>query len=137
MVDGLNRGRHSDEHERGDSLRRQVMGDSYVDAAADASDLFGAPFQRFLTESCWGATWGREALDLEVRSLITVCILAATGRVPELELHVRGALRNGVEPDQLLDAYFHVASYAGVPAAVEAVRATRRVLAELERDGDG
>lgn len=114
-------------------VRRAVLGDEYVDRALSAGESFGADFQRYVTESCWGLTWGREALPLGSRSLVTVAILAALGRANELELHLEGALRNGCSSDELLDTIFHVATYAGVPAGVEALRITRAVLEKSGR----
>lgn len=125
--------------EQGLELRRSVLGEDYVDDALARADDFGADFQRYLTAVCWGATWGRPALTLCERSLITLAILATLGRSAELALHIRGALRNGCSADELRDALFHVATYAGVPAGVQAFRVAAQVLAdsatEEERDG--
>lgn len=118
--------------ERGDAMRRRVLGDAHVDrSAADASPL-GAPFTDFITRTAWGDVWTRPTLDLRTRSCITVAALAALGRLEELELHVRGARRNGLADEEIAEVILHTAVYAGVPAANAALRVARRV---LEADG--
>jgi 4-carboxymuconolactone decarboxylase len=119
-----------DVYDRGLEIRRDVLGAEYVDRAMQSVDEFSADFQRFVTEYCWGACWGRDALPRPTRSLLVLAILATAGRWEEFELHFRGALRNGCTEAELQDALFHVAVYAGIPAGVSAFRIARRVLAE-------
>ena len=114
----------------GMSIRREVLGGEYVDNAMKNADDFNIDFQKYVTEYCWGACWGRDALDRKQRSLINISMLAAMGRWDEFELHFNGALNNGVSLDQIKDALFHVAVYAGVPAGVSAFKIGRRILAE-------
>lgn len=116
--------------ERGDQIRRAVLGDEYVDRATGGATEFTADFQRFIGEYCWGACWGRDGLPRRTRSLIVLAILGTLGRDEEFELHFRGALRNGCTLEELRDALFHIAVYAGVPAGVAAFRIAKRVLEE-------
>jgi 4-carboxymuconolactone decarboxylase len=124
----------SDEtYETGLRIRREVLGDAYVDRALQAAehDGFSGDVQRLVTEFCWGASWGREgALSRRDRSLLNLAMLGCLGRGAEFTLHVRGALRNGCTVDEITDTLIHLAVYAGVPAAVEAVRLAREVFAE-------
>jgi len=114
-------------------LRRQVLGDEYVDNAMKNSDEFSADFQRMVTEYCWGATWGRGVLSLQQRSLNNLCLLAALNRAQEFEIHLRGALRNGCTRDEIKETLLQIAVYAGIPAGVEAFRIARKVLAEDDK----
>jgi 4-carboxymuconolactone decarboxylase len=116
--------------ERGLEIRREVLGDAYVDNAMKTADDFNRDFQALVSEYCWGACWGRDGLPNTTRSLLVLAITAAMGRWEEFELHFRGALRNGCTLDELKDALFHVAVYAGVPAGVSGMKIARRVLAE-------
>jgi 4-carboxymuconolactone decarboxylase len=116
--------------ERGLEIRRAVLGDAYVDNALKTADDFNADFQKFVSEYCWGGCWGRDGVTNPVRSLLVLAITASLGRWDEFELHFRGALGNGCTHDELKDALFHVAVYAGVPAGVSAFKIARRVLAE-------
>lgn len=116
-------------YERGLQIRKEVVGEDYVVRAFEKSGEFGQEFQHFLTEYCWGASWGRDALTRRDRSLLNLVLLGALGRNTEFQTHVRGALRNGVTEQELVDALLHLAVYVGVPAGVEAFRLAGEVLA--------
>lgn len=119
-----------DPYEEGMRLRREVLGDAHVDRAIEGATEFTAPFQEFITRYAWGSVWTREGLDRRTRSAITLAALAALGREHELTLHVRGALRNGLSPEEIGEVLLHTAVYAGVPAANAAFALAQRVLAE-------
>jgi 4-carboxymuconolactone decarboxylase len=117
-------------YKNGMAVRRQVLGDAYVDKATANVDDFNREFQRIVTEYCWGEVWTRSVLTNKQRSLNNLCIISTLNRAAEFELHVRGALRNGCTPDEIRDTLIQVAVYAGIPAGVEAFRIARKVLAE-------
>jgi 4-carboxymuconolactone decarboxylase len=117
-------------YEKGMKVRRQVLGDAYVDKASASVDDFNREFQRIVTQYCWGEVWTRSVLTNKQRSLNNLCMIAALNRAAEFELHVRGALRNGCTPEEIRDALLQVAIYAGIPAGVEAFRIARKVLTE-------
>jgi 4-carboxymuconolactone decarboxylase len=119
-----------DLYKRGMAVRRQVLGDAYVDKATANVDDFNRDFQRLVTEYCWGEVWTRSVLTNKQRSLNNLCMIAALNRSAEFELHVRGALRNGCTPEEIRDTLIQVAIYAGIPAGVEAFRIARKVLME-------
>lgn len=119
-----------DLYEKAMKVRRQVLGDEYVDRATASIDDFNRDFQRIVTEYCWGEVWTRQVLSNKQRSLNNLCIIATLNRAAEFELHVRGALRNGCTPDEIRDTLIQVAIYAGIPAGVEAFRIARKVLLE-------
>jgi len=117
-------------HERGMRVRREVLGDDHVDAAVARTTGFTADFQDFITRYAWGEVWTRPGLDRRTRSCITLTALVALGRLDELEMHVRAALRNGLSEDEIGEVLLHSAVYCGVPAANAAFAAARRALAE-------
>ena len=117
-------------YEKGMKVRRQVLGDAYVDKAAANVDDFNREFQRIVAQYCWGEVWTRSVLTNKQRSLNNLCMIAALNRAAEFELHVRGALRNGCTPEEIRDTLIQVAIYAGIPAGVEAFRIARKVLLE-------
>ena len=119
-----------DLYRRGMAMRRQVLGDAYVDKATANVDDFNRDFQRIVTEYCWGEVWTRQVLTNKQRSLNNLCIIATLNRAAEFEIHVRGALRNGCTPEEIRDTLIQVAIYAGIPAGVEAFRIARKVLME-------
>jgi len=118
--------------EKGLQIRKDVVGEEYVQRAFDKAGAFGRDFQDLVTEYCWGASWGREALSRRDRSLLNIAILGTLGRNAELALHLRGALRNGVTPDEIRDALIQLTIYAGVPAGVESFRIAQDVLENPE-----
>jgi 4-carboxymuconolactone decarboxylase len=119
-----------DLYSKGMAVRRQVLGDTYVDKATVHIDDFNRDFQRIVTEYCWGEVWTRQVLSNKQRSLNNLCIIATLNRAAEFEIHVRGALRNGCTPEEIRDTLIQVTIYAGVPAGVEAFRIARKVLTE-------
>jgi 4-carboxymuconolactone decarboxylase len=112
----------------GVEVRRQVMGDAFVDRALGNATEFTQPLQDFVNEHAWGGVWNREGLSLKTRSLITLAALTALKCPQELKGHVRGALNNGCTVDEIREALLHCAVYAGVPAAIDAFRAAQEVI---------
>lgn len=116
----------------GMATRRAVLGDAYVDRAlADADALF-APLQQMITEYCWGTVWTGDALDRRTRSLINIGMLSALNRPHEIALHLRGALRNGCTPEEIVEVVQQIAAYCGVPAAIDTMRLAQSVLQEAQ-----
>ena len=116
--------------ETGLETRREVLGAEHVDRSLAQATDFARPLQELVTEYCWGAVWSRPGLDRRTRSLLNIVMLTALNRRHELEVHVRGALTNGVTPDEIQEALLQAAIYCGVPAALEAMRAAEAVLRE-------
>jgi 3-oxoadipate enol-lactonase/4-carboxymuconolactone decarboxylase len=117
-------------HASGMRVRREVLGDSYVDAATARAGELTAEFQSFITRYAWGEVWGRAGLDRRSRSIVTLTALVARGQYEELALHLRGALRNGLTPAEIAEVLLHCAIYCGVPAANSAFRVAAAVLEE-------
>jgi 4-carboxymuconolactone decarboxylase len=117
-------------YEIGMRVRRDVLGDAYVDRATASQTALDADFQRFVTETAWGSVWARPGLDRRTRSLVTIAILAALGRQEELALHLRASRNIGVTERELTEILLHVAVYAGVPAANTAFAVAKSILAE-------
>jgi 4-carboxymuconolactone decarboxylase len=124
-----------EQFENGLRMRKQVMGDEFVERAFSQADDFTMPLQEFITRNAWGTVWCRDGLDLKTRSLITVAMLAALGRAHELKGHVRGALNNGATPEELREVLLQCSVYCGAPLAVEAFRAAQEVIASADAAG--
>lgn len=116
----------------GMAVRRRVLGDAYVDAAVGPDDPMTRAFQPFMVSYCWGEIWTDETLPPATRSLLVIAMTGALGRLDELEIHTRGALRNGVSPEELLAVLKQLTVYCGVPAGVGALKVMRRMIAEFE-----
>jgi 4-carboxymuconolactone decarboxylase len=121
-----------DMFEKGLQIRKEVLGAAYVEKSLNAADDFNREFQELVTEYCWGAGWGREALTRRDKSLLNLVMLGALNRSTEFKLHLKGALTNGCTRDEIKDTLIQLAIYAGIPAGVEAFRLAREVFAEVD-----
>lgn len=126
--------------DNGIAIRRQVVGDAYVDASLQkgASD-FAKPMQELVTEIGWGYVWARPGLDRKTRSLLNIAMLTAMNRSTELAVHVRGAVNNGASEVEIRETIMQVAIYAGMPTGLEGTRVAETVLNKIkdERTAEG
>src|SRR5713226_2984763 len=120
---------------RGMRVRREVLGDEHVDRAVAGTTDFTAPFQDLITRYAWGEIWTRPGLSRAERSMITLTALAVLRQDEELALHLKGALRNGLTPEQIQEVLLQVTVYAGAPAGNRAFAVAQRVLAAEGQDG--
>ncbi|GAC00893.1 3-oxoadipate enol-lactone hydrolase/4-carboxymuconolactone decarboxylase [Gordonia namibiensis NBRC 108229] len=120
----------TDAYTNGMTVRRAVLGEAHVDRSIAASTEFTAPFQDFITRTAWGDIWSRPGLDHHTRRLLTLAVLTAVGNEHELDMHIRAALRAGVDPDLLVEVFLHTAVYAGVPNSNRAFALGKRALAD-------
>ena len=111
-------------------MRRRVLGDDYVDRAVANTTDFDRKFHDLLNEFAWGAVWSDDDLPPRDRSLLNLGMIACLGRMHEFEAHFRGALRNGLTHKELGAILRQIAIYCGFPAAVDAHRVAKKVLAE-------
>lgn len=123
----------SEERKPGLQVRREVMGDAFVDRAMGNATEFTQPLQDFVNEHAWGGVWNREGLSRKTRSLITLAALTALKCPQELKGHVRGALNNGCTVEEIREALLHCAVYAGVPAAIDAFRAAQEIIDDYQK----
>ena len=116
---------------RGLALRREVLGAAYVDNSVKTANDFMMTFQHVTTEWCWGYAWSRPGLDRKTRSMLNLAMLTALNRTPEVKLHVRGAVNNGVTVDEIKEVLLHATIYCGIPAGLDAFKAANEVLKEM------
>lgn len=124
----------ADHHAAGDRTRRAVLGDAHVDRSVANKTGFTEEFQDFITRYAWGEVWQREGLDLRTRSFITLSVLLALNRDEEFQLHVRGALNNGLTREDIKELLLHAAVYCGVPASNTGFRLAQEVFRALDAE---
>jgi 4-carboxymuconolactone decarboxylase len=124
----------TEQFEKGLQIRREVLGDAYVDRSIAAADDVSAPLQKLLTEWCWGEVWSRPGLERRMRSVLNLGMLMALNRSDEFKLHVRGALNNGVTREEIGEIILQGAIYCGAPASLEALRNAKAVFAEIDTE---
>ncbi|MCO5063509.1 MAG: 4-carboxymuconolactone decarboxylase [Rhizobiaceae bacterium] len=121
-----------DLYKRGMETRRAVLGDTHVDRAEAAKTDFDRPFQDLIVRSAWGTVWADDSITRRERSMLTLALLAATGNFEEIPMHVRATVRTGASKRDVMEAFRHVAVYAGVAAANHAIKLAKQTYAELE-----
>ncbi|GHF47088.1 carboxymuconolactone decarboxylase family protein [Streptomyces morookaense] len=125
----------SERHAEGDKIRREVLGDEYVNTMLRDWDP-AKPLLELVTEYSWGFTWSREGLDRRTRSLLLVALLTGLNRPAELKLHIGGALRNGCTPEELAEVALQCAVYAGAPAGIDTMKLIRQEVARFEEENE-
>lgn len=130
MSDDTSRGMtERQRYEQGLRVRREVLGDEYVERALANRTPLNEDFQAFITRTAWGEVWADETLPRPTRSLLTIALLVALNRPDELRMHLRAAVRNGVSHDEIKALLLHCAIYCGVPAANAAFHLAEEVFA--------
>jgi 4-carboxymuconolactone decarboxylase len=122
-----------DTYDRGLSMRRKVLGEDYVDHALKSADDFNRDFQRIVTQYCWGETWGDDTLSPRERSILNLGMIAALGKMEEFQTHVRGAVHNGLTPNEIRAVLTQIAVYCGIPVGVDCFRIAKAALGEANK----
>ena len=120
--------------DRGLKIRKEVLGDDYVNKSIAGADDFTRTMAEWSTEFCWGALWSRPGLDRRSRSIANLSMISALNRPNELKLHVKAAVKNGVSRDEIKEILLQVAVYCGVPAGIDSFRIAREAFKELDAD---
>lgn len=121
-------------YDAGLEVRKAVLGHDYVTRSIQNATPFTRPMQELVTEYCWGTVWTRDGIDRKTRSVINLAMLTALNRPHEIEIHVRGALNNGVTHEEMQEIFLQAAIYCGVPAAMDSFRIAQRVISEAAKD---
>jgi 4-carboxymuconolactone decarboxylase len=122
----------TEQFKKGLAIRREVLGDAYVDRSVAAADDVSAPLQKLITEWCWGEIWSRPNLERRMRSVLNLGMTMALNRQAEFKLHLRGALNNGVTKDEIVEIILQGAIYCGAPASLDAMKSAQAVFKEME-----
>jgi 3-oxoadipate enol-lactonase/4-carboxymuconolactone decarboxylase len=116
------------------NVRREILGEAWVDKSLAVRTPFTADFQNMITRTVWNEIWNRPGLDHKTRRLLVLAITASLGAWEEFRLHVRAGLeQQGFGEDELKEVLLQVAAYAGVPAANTAFAEAAGVIESLKR----
>ena len=126
----------SERMKQGREMRVKLLGEKYANRVS--STVYADPMmQKFIdlaAETVFGSIWTRPGLDLKTRTLVTLVSDAATGREPELAIHLRMALRQGWTEDELTEVLLHLMGYVGAPLTRDAMLVARDVFAEVRKE---
>ena len=109
-----------------------MVGEENIDQLIARLKAVCPDFETEVVSVVGGRIWTRGGIDLKTRSLCSICVLAAQGRQNALKLNLQMALRNGATVEEICEAIFQVAAYAGFAAAWDALEKLREVLEEAE-----
>ncbi|MFM0327675.1 carboxymuconolactone decarboxylase family protein [Caballeronia glebae] len=121
-------------YERGEQMRREILGEAYVAQSAASTDPFSAPIREFAIKHLWGEIWAREGLDRRSRSIVNLALLTALNRPTELKVHLRAALNNGLSKNEISEIFFQCGLYCGIPAGSESTRIAKQLFAEIDAE---
>ena len=122
----------SELYKKGVAVRKKLRGEA--DFARNETEYAKDPVMKqfidLATETVFGALWTRPGLDIKTRTLICVVSDAATGRYPELDIHLRFALKQGWTENELTEVLLHLTGYVGVPIIREAMLVASKVFSQ-------
>jgi 4-carboxymuconolactone decarboxylase len=118
-------------YEKGIAVRREVLGDAWVDRSLKNRNSFNTEFQEMITRIVWGEIWTRPGLDRKTRRCMVLASMIALGRWEEFKLHVRAALNDAMTPADIKEIILQSSLYCGVPAGNQAMAEAEQVLIEL------
>ncbi|MEO9516038.1 MAG: 4-carboxymuconolactone decarboxylase [Paracoccaceae bacterium] len=122
------------QNDKGMNIRRAVLGDAHVDRAETQKSDFDEPFQDLITQGAWGQVWASDAITRRERSMLTLALLAALGNFDEIPMHIRATANTGASPQDVMEAFQHVAIYAGVPRANRALKLAKETYKDMGID---
>ena len=120
--------------EVGEAMRREILGEAYVNQSAASTDAFSAPIREFAIKHLWGEIWAREGLDRRSRSIVNLALLTALNRPAELKVHLRAALNNGLSREEISEIFLQCGLYCGIPAGSESTRIAKQLFAEVDAE---
>ena len=98
------------------------------EAVIDKLNKIHPDLGRFTVEFPYGDIISRPGLDLKTRQMINVAALTVLGHaLPQLKVHVQGALNVGWTETEIKEAILQMAIYAGFPAMLNAIFAAQEV----------
>ena len=120
------------DYEKGYEQFARMVGEENIEALVARFRSVCPDFEKEVVSVVGGRIWTRGNIDLKTRSLCSICVLAALGRQNALKLNFQMALRNGAQVQEIFEAIFQVAAYAGFAAAWDALEMLAEVLKEEE-----
>ena len=120
-------------HAAGMAIRRQILGDTYVDRAVADTTGVTSEIQDLITRYAWGEIWTRPGLDHRTRRVLVIGTQIALRQWDQYRIHVRAALvEGGFTMDDINEIVLQQAVYCGAPAALTAINIARELLKEIE-----
>lgn len=123
---------NDEQYQAGVDQFAKMVGEDKIEALRARFAQLSPDFERAVMGVVGGEIWARPNLDLRTRSLCSIGILAAQGRVSALELNVEMAIVNGATKEEIVEVFFQVAAYAGFAAAWDGLQKAMQVIERIE-----
>ena len=119
-----------DRHLRGIAALEAITGGTGGAVVEGLKDI--APdLAEWIISFSYGDVLSRPGLDLRSRQFATVAALTAMGTaVPQLKVHLHGALNVGCRPSELVEVILQMAVFSGFPSTINALNIAREVFKE-------
>jgi 4-carboxymuconolactone decarboxylase len=126
---------NEERYERGWTKLQEIDGEAGKRVIESLKDI--APdLGRYTIEFPFGDIYSRPGLDLKSREIATVAALTALGNaLPQLKVHIHGALNVGCTRKEIIEVIIQMAVYAGFPAALNGMFAAKEVFKERDVKG--
>lgn len=123
----------SDRYKKGLEIMQHQLGKETADKHIAHVNSISAIFGQVNVEFPFGTLYARNVLDSKTRELITIGALTVLGcALPELNLHVKGALSCGATREEILEVITQMISYCGFPAATNALFKVQETFDEID-----
>jgi 4-carboxymuconolactone decarboxylase len=126
---------NEDRYARGWKKLKEIDGEAgerVIDSLKDVCPDLG----RYTIEFPFGDIYSRPGLDLKSREIATVAALTAMGNaLPQLKVHINGALNVGCTREEIIEVIIQMAVYAGFPAALNGIFAAKEVFSQQDDKG--
>jgi 4-carboxymuconolactone decarboxylase len=110
----------------------EMMGPGFVKGMLDRIEAggVGADVWAAGLDDCFGAIWARPGLDRRARSIATIAALMSLRLAPQLKVHLRAGMANGLTPEELAEVVMHAGAYLGFPTMSFGMGVLQELLAE-------
>lgn len=114
----------------GRKIQEDLFGEYPPAVRGPAIDIISREWAEFADETVFGFGWARGVISRRERSMVTCAALAAQGMERQLVQHLKGALNQGIKPEELIEVCMQLVFYAGWPKAQNALQMLVEVLAQ-------
>lgn len=121
-----------DRYQRGRDILAKIA-PHQEEVLKETFDQINPDITRYTLEFGYGDIFSRGILSIKIREAVTIAALAAKGTAPsQLRFHIGGGMRAGLTEAEIVDILILISVYAGFPAALNSILATREVSSALE-----
>jgi 4-carboxymuconolactone decarboxylase len=124
----------SERYERGWAKLQEIDGEAGEKVISGLNDI-SPELGRFIIEYSFGDVYSLNKLDNKSKEIAAVSSLIAQGAIPQLKVHLNGALNTGCSISEVKEVILQMSVYTGFPRCINAMNALKEVLSEREKRG--